>query len=636
MPIQVQCCGLFLMLILMYFYKSQKIIKLNTERAFWRSFVMTFVCIGFDILSCVAISCRDALPDLLVKFVSKTYLATLVGVSFFALLYICTDIYTKKTAYKKIMIQYGIFVAAAVILIYALPIYFYENKSEGVLYSYGPSDYATYIFALATLIIVAVRLFREKSKISSSRQVAVKIWLGVWVAAAIVQFIFPKLLLVGFASAVGMLVLYLVLENPGNNIDRQTGLFNHGAFLQYTKQLYDTGTPFAALAIVLEHNSFKTMRTDVERDVIAEASSYLSGLPDVLVFKNTGTEILLIFPETEISESAVRAIRERFDLGWGKSGGVMVEPYWIYVPDSGLADNSEDLLYLIRYVKQNSKEFSEDQFIEVSDELAARLRKEKEVEQLIVDALKNDWLEVWYQPIYSTKKCRFTSAEALVRIRNRDGALVPPGIFIETAERNGMILQIGEAVFRKVCCFLSQNDVKQYGIKYIEVNLSVVQCAYGKLADDYISIIEEYGISPDLINLEITESASMNAKKTLLENMKQLMDYGVKFSLDDFGTGQSNLDYIADMPVNIVKFDKGMTNAYFENGKTKYIMNAATNMIQGMNLKIVSEGIETEEQFKTMHELGINYIQGYYFSKPLPEKEFLEFLLRAKEETEKV
>lgn len=104
------------------------------------------------------------------------------------------------------------------------------------------------------------------------------------------------------------------------------------------------------------------------------------------------------------------------------------------------------------------------------------------------------------------------------------------------------------------------------------------------------------------------------------------MDYGITFSLDDFGTGQSNLNYIAEMPVDIVKFDRSMTASYFENDKAKYIMDAAMHMIHGMRLKIVSEGIETRQQFDTMKNLGINYIQGYYFSKPLPEAEFMEFV----------
>ncbi len=154
----------------------------------------------------------------------------------------------------------------------------------------------------------------------------------------------------------------------------------------------------------------------------------------------------------------------------------------------------------------------------------------------------------------------------------------------------------------------------------------MIQCEYVKLADDYIAIMQQYDIDPKWINLEITESASTVSKTNMLKNIDRLRAYGVHFSLDDFGTGHSNLNYIVDMPVNIVKFDKEMINSYFENGKAKYVMEAAMHMIQGMNLKIVSEGIEDETQYNKMYELGINYIQGYYFSKPLPQDEFIKYL----------
>lgn len=628
MPIQVQCCGLVLMIVLFYFYKSQHSILLNTQKAFWNSFVVTFVSITLDILSCIVIRLRNNLPSLFVDAVCKTYLVSLVVLAYFALLYILTDIYFKKSEFRKTTIVYGIIVIIAAVLIYVLPINYYDN--DGVIYSYGLSDYATYVFALLTVLFTVFKLVKEKNKISKNRRLAAFIWMGVWILAAIIQFIRPDLLLVGFASAVGMLVLYLLLENPGNNIDRRTGLFNHGAFLQYARQLYSSETKFSALAVILDYSSLKIMSSNLESEVMTEAATYLLGIPNVYAFNNTGSEIILIIPAGDDGKKVVKAVRERFDRGWGKTGGVYVSPKWVYVPDSALAANPEDLLYLIRYAKKNIKEYDENRCIEVSDLLAKQLYREKEIEDIIMDALENDRLEVWYQPIYSTKHCRFTSAEALVRIRSVDGTLIQPGSFIEIAERNGTILQIGETVFRKVCRFINQYNIKEYGISYIEVNLSVVQCAYKQLAEDYIKIMNDYGVSPDQINLEITESASLNTKNTLLENMKELMDYGVNFSLDDFGTGQSNLDYIVDMPVDIVKFDRGMTNAYFENGKAKYIMDAAANMIHGMDMKIVSEGIETEAQFNTMQDLGINYIQGYYFSKPLPEKEFLEFIQNAK------
>ena len=291
-----------------------------------------------------------------------------------------------------------------------------------------------------------------------------------------------------------------------------------------------------------------------------------------------------------------------------------------------MVDQTEDLLNLIRYIRQGGKEFSESDFLYIEKDSVDQMNQERETEQLILEAMENNLVEVFYQPIFSTREQRFTSAEALVRIRDKEGNIIPPGVFIDIAEENGMILRFGEIVFEKVCCFIQNHPLDHYGLHYIEVNLSVVQCAYDRLAQDYISIMTKHGIEPGYINLEITESASINAKKTLLENMETLMEYGIHFSLDDFGTGQSNLNYIVDMPVDIVKFDRSMTNAYFENRKAKYVMDAAIHMIHGMNLQIVSEGIETAEQYQTMEELGISYIQGYYFSKPLPENEFIQFL----------
>ena len=238
-------------------------------------------------------------------------------------------------------------------------------------------------------------------------------------------------------------------------------------------------------------------------------------------------------------------------------------------------------------------------------------------------------VEVFYQPIYSTISKTFESAEALVRIRKEDGSLVMPGGFIEVAEKRGSIIPLGAEVFEAVCKFIEERNLEKMGMHYIEVNLSAVQCGYKNLAKELIETMERHHVNPQCINLEITESASMGNDKIFMDNMYALKKYGVSFSLDDFGTGQSNLNYIVAMPVDIVKFDRGMTLSYFENAKAKYVMNAAMTMIRGLNLQIVSEGIETEEQLKIMEELGIQYIQGYYFSKPLPENKFIEFIVGA-------
>jgi EAL domain-containing protein (putative c-di-GMP-specific phosphodiesterase class I) len=307
------------------------------------------------------------------------------------------------------------------------------------------------------------------------------------------------------------------------------------------------------------------------------------------------------------------------------SNEFVFKPHILYMPDSGIVADINEMMQLFRWASE-TMEISEKGIFIIDEKASDNMKCEIEIGKLINEAIENDRVEVFYQPIYSTEKGHFTSAEALVRIRDGEGKLIPPNLFIGIAEKNGSILKLGEIVFEKVCSFLETSEAVKLGIEYIEVNLSVVQCEYEGLSKRFIEIMNEHNIPGNMINLEITESATMTSKNRLIRNIADLKNFGVGFSLDDFGTGQSNLNYIVEMPVDIVKFDRGMINAYFESHKAKYVMDAAMHMIQGLKLDIVSEGIETEEQLSIMKNLGIQYIQGFYFSRPLPEAECLEFL----------
>lgn len=627
MQIQIQCCGIVLMMVLFYFYIRQKRIALNTQRAFLGVYGATFACIVLDVFSIGVIEYRHVLSEVFAKFVAKSYLVSLLGVALSALSYMCVDIYAKREVYWQQMRKYLVLTAAGVLGIYAVPLY-YQYSADGakVEYTYGPSVYVTYGMALIFFVRIFHLLHKERAKINPRRREAVCIWLLVWIVASQLQFMYTDILIVGYAGAIGIMVLYLKLENPETNLDRSTGLFNSGALYQYTKQFYVKEQDFSVLVLAFGNSAYQNVQMEKRALARMEIIEYLLKLPDALVFKNAEDEYFVLFADLETAAEGVRRLRSRFRSGWGVEDTCMVRPYWLYLPHANVVDSAENLLYFIRYVRQNAKLFSETDFLCIEKDRVEQMYKERETKQLIMEAMEHDRVEVFYQPIFSTSERRITSAEALVRIRDREGNLVPPGVFIDIAEESGMILRLGEIVFEKVCQFIKRHPLNHYGMQYIEVNLSVIQCAYEDLAQDYIRIMERYQVAPANINLEITESASTNAKKTLLGNMAELMEYGVKFSLDDFGTGQSNLNYIVDMPVDLVKFDRSMTSSYFENGKARYVMEAAIHMIHGMNLEIVSEGIETAEQFRTMEELGISHIQGYYFSKPLPEEEFIQYL----------
>lgn len=626
MNIWTQCCGMVLLVVLFFFYRQQKLVHLSTEKAFWRSFCLTIVAITLDILSLIAIDNMDILPMWLVVFICKTYLVSLLSVVLCSLLYICVDIYMKDRLYLKYTKRYIAIACVGAVMIYLLPIHIYSDAQTSVMYTYGPSDNIAYAFALFLLAINLYTMIRQKDRVNPRRREAVFVWMAVWLCAAAIQLLDKSILIVGYAGAVGMVVLYLKLENPEMNLDRRTGLFNQNAFFEYTRELFEKKQECAILCLYFEEKFQQNLQMIMEEEAGMEVCQYLLNIPEVLVFKNSEDEIVLVTTDVIHVEERIEKLWKRFDEGFGKDGSVFIRPYGIYIPHSNMVSDVKDIFPLLNYVRNNSKEYSENYYITVDESMVLDMHRERETERLILNAIEHERIEVFYQPIFSTKEKQFTCAEALVRIRDEQGKLVPPGQFIDVAEKNGTIIKLGEIVFEKVCQFIKENGLTRYGIKYIEVNLSVVQCAYMNLAADFIRIMEKYGVSPRFINLEITESASLPAKGILLDNMKCLMNYGVRFSLDDFGTGQSNLNYIVDMPVGIVKFDRDMTNAYFENGKAKYVMDAAMHMIHGMNLEIVSEGIETKKQYETMEQLGISYIQGFYFAKPLPEKEFLEFL----------
>lgn len=625
MNIAVQCCGIAVLVVLFLFYIQKKTLATRSERVFRYTFLSITFCLCMDISSIVAITYRESLPMLFVNFVCKLYLGTLVQSMCASLLYVHADILKEEKPWRKCILVYMLITLGIIGAIFAVPVSIYANAETGQVYTYGAASMVTYAGVVAMLINNIILLFTRKG-INPWRRRAVLIWMGIWTVAAIIQFVHQDLLIVGFASALGILVVYLQFENPEMNLDWETGLFNQGAFVQYIQQMHEQGQEYPVLSIRIYRYNDGNYSEEVQAHVIQRVAGILLSLPNIYVFRVNEAEMLLVFRKWEGAAAAAQDICQRLQSEFRLYGENVFRPYYIYTENAKIVNSGSELLELMQYVRVKYGESAQGKCVVVDEEAAEQLLAIKNIEHQIAAALEEDRILVYYQPIYSVKEQRFTSAEALVRMIDEEGKLVMPGEFIRIAEEDGLIRKIGARVFEKVCRFYIEQNLEQYGIEYIEVNLSTVQAADKNLAQDYIRIMDTHRIEPKHINLEITESASVGDRNILLDNMNMLIGRGVHFSLDDFGTGQSNLNYIVEMPVHIVKFDRDMTNAYFENGKAKYVMDAAMHMIQGMDLSIVAEGVETEAQLETMKTLGIQYIQGYYFSKPLSEQHFLDFI----------
>ena len=626
MNIKVQCCGVVLLALLAVIYGRQRKLKLTASRVFQGCFYVSMCSLAMDILSLAAIANRAKLPLFLVEFICKTYIILLVLVILLAVVYIATSVAFHLPDYKNKIIAYLVFFVIDVIVIYALPISINEKVEENLAWTDGPSTYVAYFGALVLIVINLVQLFLYKKYIYERQRRTVMIWMFMWIAAACIQILNKELLVIGFACALGVTVVFFQFENPELNLDWNTGLFNYVAYTRYVEELYGGDKQFHVIVVMFDNTAWQDEQNSsgsIETQRIYDMFLEIEGASAFKIMEN---EVLLLFTKGERAKDVWNTC-----VGWINKEELNTSqkrPSFYYVEDPRCVSSYSELLELVQYASLQKKDTILENAQIVDSSTVTQMLSERTMVQQILSALEEDRVVVYYQPIYSVGEKRFTSAEALVRIVDREGNIIPPGAFIRIAENNGMIIDIGKRVFEKVCYFFQQSNLEGCGMQYIEVNLSVVQCADEKLADTYIEVMDSMKMDPQRINLEITESASLRAKRILISNMERMIEYGIHFSLDDFGTGQSNLNYIVDMPVNIVKFDREMSQSYFANDKAKYVMDAAMHMIHGMGLRIVAEGIETEEQYKKMEEINIDYIQGYYFSKPLPEQEFLDFLRR--------
>lgn len=627
MNITAQICGLALLTIIIIFYHRGQRLALSPHKVFNLILIISTICITLDILSVVAICNMDTFPYILVVTICKMYLLSLVSEGSIALIYSFSDIYHSKRQLMRSSMAVGISTLIIDLIIIISPINIVVEKE--VQYTEGPAVIATYLGVVSYIFFNLIFIFIKRKQIYPRRRMVIYMWLSIWITAAIVQFINNRLLLVGFAVVIGIAIIYIRLENPEYYIDKNTGFFNQQSFCNYVNHLYENGNKFSLMITNISRDQKDNMDLTAEQNIFYKMAEYVQKIKDVYPFKISDSQIILMFTSNDgIREKIYDILRFYDEIGTRYEAG-RGDVNYVFVPDDTVANDATELMQLINYAHVSNNSDTLGNYIVADNDALTAMRKRKEMSLLMSKAIEGDRIEVFYQPIYNTTKKSFSCAEALVRMRGEDRKLIPPGMFIPLSESNGMIVKIGEIVFEKTCKFITDNELYKLGVDYIEVNLSVVQCAQPDLADRFIQIMDKYKINPKNINLEITESASMSTKKYLLENMQKLIDYGVHFSLDDFGTGQSNLNYIVDMPVDIVKFDKDMINAYFVNDKARHVMTAAMNMIKGMELEIVSEGIETKEQLNKMEDLGIDYIQGFYFSKPLSPEEYIKFLKSA-------
>ncbi len=442
-----------------------------------------------------------------------------------------------------------------------------------------------------------------------------------------VQMVDQQQRILPFFTAVCLVDMLYTVHRSNELFDSTGSMFKHVMMDQLGEALAESKSFTYIFVRIHDHKVLvESLGQDDTDFFLRQVSAFLNDLtPDGAVFR--AAPDLMAFRTAEPDEvnrtAVMEEIRERFRMPWRYS---MLETMLSASYVTALVPEEITSVKVMRQLVNNITREEQEIDSVISARKYIRDDKDSQMLEAIRRGLRDGNFKVFYQPIYSTKKKKIIAAEALIRLFDPEYGSIPAEPMISLAEREGYILDIGRFVFEEVCRFYKDNGLNRMGVEYIEVNLSAVQCMQKSLAEEFMEIMRGYGITPDRINFEITETAAMTTNADVNRNISHFELHGIALSLDDYGTGYSNISYLYDMPFMIMKIDKSIMWSAETNEKAGITLENTYKMANRLHMKVVQEGVETEEQIKKLLKLGCDYFQGYYFSKPVEGEKFIEYV----------
>ena len=592
----------------------------------------------FDIATVFALVYYDSLPLWFVRFTHQGFIL------FLDLALSCIYLYIdflnhdqKRYSRKKLAFIIGLYLISLVSIIFA-PIYYYI-EDDGI-YSYGPMVNFVYAVIIIYSVMTVVQSLKNlRNSKHRKQQIYVLLTMALWMGFGGLQIVLPKILISSVGVSSMILLMFLSLENPPEYIDRDTRAFNYYALKNVLAEYKDNHKDFIIVNIQLDETPLfgSYMENDILAELLVDIRIYVEHSLHLECYRMNRNSIAFVLDSNHVAkvDAYLNLLENRFLQAWNfrnTSINISAHANLLNCPKDFPFDGS--ISELIDFVEDSSAYSKSSGFIWRIDE-EARLNRERRLSiiNILSNAIKNDGIEMYYQPIYNLEKKAFTNAEALVRLKdNKTLGFISPEEFIPIAEKNGYIMQLSNLIFEQVFSFMAANNLEEKGLSHIEVNLSGLQSVDSDLPRLMKSLLLEYNIAPEAVNLEITESIAITSGYMLKKNMDELRKFGCSFAMDDFGTGYSNLSRMTKGDFELIKIDKSLLWPCFKEDDKESVNNAKIllenmiGMLLKMGRKIVVEGIETKSQFDYLASLGITFAQGFYFSKPIPKDEFLKFI----------
>lgn len=625
-------CSLIVLVIIAYrFYHYKRVYSIKNVY-FGFLIGVGILEIAFDLFSSIAISFSDFIPIFIAEFFSQCFYLFQFTLPFFTFLFdfVLTD---KLQKYAKTIIWSLIPLLVSLIFWILNPFshtLFYFDANH--VYHRASLNFVVYVSAGLYLVGtgVAARILKNEmgrgpSNIMFIACVSNIVFVGI-------QFFFPQILMTGVGIMISILLMYLYLHNSDSLIDPLTNCFERSALNQFLDGGLVSRDKGNALAISFSNfrnvNAVYGVKTGDE--VLKQMGHYLLGIAEehnTEVYRIMGDIFFIPFGNRKDYEETLELIRNN-DVNQYiiNNHNINFKINIFKLEDVDFADKNSDLTSLIEFAIEEAKK------AELGDEILLDRKFKEEynyniaIEKYLHEAIEKKLFYMTYQPIWSVNDNKFTMLESLVRLNHPVYGNVSPDSFIKVAEKYGMVSDITTIVLDMVSDFVANNNLSKYGIKNVKINLSAMDLLDHNLINRIDNILESKKIDKKLIGFEITETVATHLTEEANNFLVYCKNNGISLSMDDFGSGYANLDSVMHIDFDVVKMDRSMLLAVDETPVGKDLYKMVAKSFKNLNKIVISEGAEDKKQVNFLKKCGVDYIQGYYYSKPLKDKEIIYLL----------
>lgn len=629
-----ECISIIILIIIWVYSRKGSSLPTLKNQLFQSCFLVTFCAMATNILSTVLLEYLDFCPIFITEVITTAYFifTPLMGMVYF--------LYSSSVIYDDEHLLKVMFVGSIPGILYVFLVL--SNSFTNLLFSLdsingyvrGPLISTTYIIFYIYCLISVLLVIINKHKVDYHIYKILAVFPMIAVIVIVVQQLYPSIILSGTAATMALLIIYLHLQNKQITIDSLTNLPNRSELFSMMEILIHKNNDIPFILMVISLRDFKRINETFGQlkgdEFLKLISSYLCSITNPLsVYRFSGDEFAILIQSNYHDETnnIVKELNKRMTHSWklqdcrvhlSTAVGVASYPY--------SAITAERLITAVEYAVMQTKSNPQKNIYYCDLDMMNAISRREDILQILKDKLADQSFELYYQPIIDMETERFSFAESLLRIPESPLGPLYPDEFIPIAEESGLIIEMTYQIIDKVCQFINLLIEENIELTSVHINFSASQFNEDNLVEKVTEIIERNHTPFSKIKIEFTESTIAKNLQLVTDFANEIAKKEIRMGLDDFGTGYSNISTVFNIPFGTIKLDKSLIWSAIEHPKSAIIVKNLTRSFQELGLSVVAEGVETDEHVQLIKDCHIDYVQGFYYAKPMDQEKTIEFL----------